>query len=346
MTVNFRVAVGQFRELTPADLEFASQIGASGITVNRPQLETPSWRALLGKHHAEHPDGFPPASRWEFADLLRLRTLVESYGLQLECIENTPGYFYDKIMLGQAGREEQLENYKQTIRNLGAAGIKILGYSWCPTRVWRTSTNAPARGGATVTEFDQALVQHAPNWFGRAYEAEELWDNYAWFIRQVLPVAEEAGVTLALHPDDPPVPMLGGVARIMSSFTAFERAMELGDSPNHGLDFCLGTWSEINPETMFKAMEHFGRRGKIVYAHFRNVKGCVPKFQEAFVDDGDFDVVRAIRTLRDVGFAGFVIDDHVPHMTDDTVWGHRGRAYATGYIKGLCRAVVVESPAG
>jgi mannonate dehydratase len=119
--------------------------------------------------------------------------------------------------------------------------------------------------------------------------------------------------------------------------------MSIGDSPNHGLDFCLGTWSEISPEAMYEALGHFGRRGKLVYAHFRNVKGKGSKFQESFVDDGDFDVVRAIRILRDVGFTGFLIDDHVPHMTDDTVWGHRGRAYATGYIKGLCRAVAAEA---
>jgi mannonate dehydratase len=342
VALRFRVAVGQFRELTTADLAFASQIGASGITVNRPSFETPPWRALLGKHFADRPDQFAPASRWNFDDLVKLRTLVESYGLKLECIENTPLYFYDRIMLGLPGADEQLEHYKATIRALGRAGVAVLGYNWCPTRVWRTSAHGQARGGATATEFDHALAAEAPNWYERRFTPDDLWDSYAGFITAVLPVAEEAGVTLALHPDDPPVPELGGVARIMTSRAAFERALSIGDSPRHGLDFCVGTWAEMGVATMFDALQHFGRRGKLVYIHFRNVKGAVPKFREAFVDDGDVDELRVVRTLRDVGFDGFVIDDHVPHMTDDTIWGHRSRAFATGYIKGLCRAVAAE----
>lgn len=338
--VSFRIAVGQFRELSAEDLDFARQVGASGITLNRPALESPAWRALLGKHFANKPGEFATTPlRWEFMELLQLRKLIEDHDLTLEAIENTPYHFYDKCMLGLPGRDEQIENYCATLRNLGRAGIKVLGYHWMPSMVWRTSHHENGRGGARVTAYDHELAKDAPDSFGRKVSADELWANYEYFIKRVLPVAEEAGVRLALHPDDPPVAEVGGVARIMSGLDGFRRAMTIGDSPNHGLDFCMGTWAEMGVDTMFAAMEEFGRARKLVYVHFRNVKGCVPRFSETFLDEGDVDVVRAMRLLKDVGFDGFIIDDHVPKMTNDTVWGHRSRAYAVGYIKGLARAV-------
>jgi mannonate dehydratase len=152
---------------------------------------------------------------------------------------------------------------------------------------------------------------------------------------RVLPVAEEAGVTLAVHPDDPPVPSLGGVARIFRNFAGFKRAIDTFDSPNHGLDFCMGCWSEMGPGGVLDAVRHFGGRGRIVYVHFRDVQGQVPCFNECFIDEGNMDTFAVVQTLLEVGFGGFLITDHVPRMVDDTDWGHRGRAYAIGYIRAL-----------
>jgi mannonate dehydratase len=165
-----------------------------------------------------------------------------------------------------------------------------------------------------------------------------MWANYEYFIKALLPVAEEAGVKLALHPDDPPVESLGGIARIFRSFQGFKRAMEIGDSPAHGLDFCHGSWSSMGPGVL-EAIRHFGERGKILYVHFRDVQGSVPKFQECFVEEGNSDMLEVIKTLKEVGFTGFLIPDHVPHMVDDTAWGHRARAYAVGYMKALLQVV-------
>ena len=185
----------------------------------------------------------------------------------------------------------------------------------------------------------RALAKNAPLSFERAYTDSDLWANYEYFIQAVLPVAQESGVALALHPDDPPVDSVGGVARIFRNLEGFKRAMEdLAPSPHHKLDFCMGTWA-VGVEKMFEGMEYFGRQGKIAYVHFRNVRGAVPCITETFIDEGDVDVSRAMKLLAEVGFEGLIIDDHVPQMIDDTLWGHRGRAYATGYIKGLLRAV-------
>lgn len=324
-----RVAIGQFSQLSHERLAFAAQLGASGIVLNTPILPGKRW---------EHVDVHRGAESWQFLDLLELRTTCENYGLRLEAIENVPIGFYDRAMLGLPGADAQIAAYQTTLRHLGAAGIPILGYHWMPNQVWRTSFTTPARGGATVSSFDLAQVERAPLTHGRVYAPDELWATYERFITAVLPVAEEAGVTLALHPDDPPVDSLGGVPRLFKDRAGFERALAIGDSPNHGLDFCLGCWSEMGPGVV-EAIEHFGGRGKIAYVHFRDVQGTVPRFQECFLGEGNQDPVAIVRALDRSGFDGFMIDDHVPHLIDDTEWGHRGRAHATGYLQALVAAV-------
>jgi mannonate dehydratase len=230
---------------------------------------------------------------------------------------------------------------------MGKAGVPLLGYHWMPNGVWRTP-DAAGRGGVRVTAFDMALVDTAPlvagvktveDFDAQTVDQEQMWANYAYFMKAVLPVAEEAGVKLALHPDDPPVPVLGGIARLFYSAEGFKKAMEdIAPSPNHGIDFCMGCFSEMGPDVL-EAIRYFGQRGKIFYVHLRDVQGCVPAFQECFLGEGNFDVVDVVRTLKEVGFTGFIIDDHVPHMIDDSDWNHRGHAHATGYILGLVEAV-------
>ncbi len=319
MENSIRIAVGQLRELTNEDLQFAAQVGVKGVQLNNPNL--------------------PGDTRWEYMDLLQLRTRAEDAGMRLEALENTPISFYDHAMLGLPDRDEQIENYQETIRNVGRAGIPILGFHWMPNQVWRTSQTTRGRGGSKVTSFDTELAKTSPVTHGREYSAEELWATYCYFIDAVVPVAEEAGVSLALHPDDPPVESLGGVARIMNSFENFKRAMEYRDSPKLGLDFCMGCWSEMMGAGCLEAMEYFGPKGKIFYVHFRDVQGTVPKFQECFLGEGNVNLTRAILTLKKARFTGFLIDDHVPAMVDDSQYGHRARALAIGYMSGLLAAI-------
>ena len=310
-----RIGLGQFSELTDEKLAFIKQLGADDFLMNTPQL--------------------PGQQRWEYEDLLALRHRADAAELRLMCLENVPVRFYDKAMLGLPGRDEQIAHMQATIRNMGRAGIPILGYHWMPNQVWRTPGLAPLRGGAGATRFDMAAHADAPLTHGRVFSEDEMWDNYEYYMSRVLPVAEEAGVTLAVHPDDPPVPSLGGVARIFRNFAGFARAIDTFDSPNHGLDFCMGCWSEMGPAGVLDAVRHFGGRGRIVYVHFRDVQGKVPCFNECFIDEGNMDTFAVVQALLEVGFGGFLITDHVPRMVDDTDWGHRGRAYAIGYIRAL-----------
>ena len=341
MAEQMRIAVGQFNELTDEMLAFTKQLGVEGIQMN-----------LLGR------SPLPGAARWEYADLRALVERTEAAGLRFEAIENVPLPFYDKVLLGLPGRDEQLENYCQTIRNMGRAGIPILGYHFTPSSVWHTDPVA-GRGGAIVTAFDLAVVEAAPYAAQRAYavvqspavdeqfanhvavDEETMWANYAYFLKAVLPVAEEAGVRLALHPDDPPVPVLGGIARIFKSVADFKRGYALANgSPAWGLDLCLGCCSEMpgGAANVNEMIEFFGPQGRIFYIHFRDVQGTVPRFAECFIGEGNYDPAEVLLLLKRNGFTGFLLDDHVPHMVADSPYGHRGRAHAIGYMQGLMRA--------
>jgi mannonate dehydratase len=228
----------------------------------------------------------------------------------------------------------------ETVRNMGRAGIPILGYHFMPNSVWSTSLTTVLRGGATARSFKMELARNAPLTHGRVYSEAEMWENYDWYMERILPVCEEAGVRMALHPDDPPVEALGGVARLFRNFENFKRAMETHNSPMHGLDFCHGCWSEMRAGAgVLEAIRWFGERRRIFYVHFRDVQGGAEDFTECFVNEGNSDMLKVMLELKDVGFKGFMIDDHVPHMVDDTHWGHRGRAYAIGYMTGLLEAV-------
>ncbi|MGN6361386.1 MAG: mannonate dehydratase [Thermomicrobiales bacterium] len=342
--LGMRIAIGQFNELTEEKLLFAAQIGVPGVQMNTPQL----------------PD---KGGYWAYEDIVALRQQTEAHGLRFEAIENVPIHFYDQAMLGLPGRDEQIAHYCTTIRNVGKAGIPILGYHFMPNSVWRTSRTTPGRGGAAVTSFDMALVTSSVGggqqafvakrdekvdslWVkedvgGQTVDEDQMWANYEYFMRAVLPVAKEAGVQLALHPDDPPVPMLGGVARLFRNVEGFKRAEQIAEAASGGeqwgLDLCLGCCSEMpgGAANVRAMIEHFGPRGRILYIHFRDVKGTVPSFAECFIGEGNYKPAEIIRLLKRSGFTGFLLDDQVPHMVDDSPWGHRGRAHAIGYMQGL-----------
>jgi len=338
-----RIALGQLPDATPELLAFARQLGLSSVQLNTPAL--------------------PGESEWSHADLIALRRRCEAAGLVLEAIENLPNAFYERTMLGLPGRDEELDHVCATIRNLGTAGIPVLGYHFMPASVWRTSIATEGRGGAIVTAYDHALAidprradevyvarrdKRLADPFVRAdhfadgveLDDEAMWANYRYFLEAVVPVAEEAGVRLALHPDDPPVPALAGIARLFRSVDNLERAMDVVPSPSSGLDLCLGTVSEMGGETaVLRAIETFGPRGQIVYVHLRDVRGTVPAFAECFLDEGNYDPLRVLAALRAVGFDGFILDDHVPRLIGDTDYMHRGRAHAIGFIQGLLRGL-------
>lgn len=321
---HLRIAAGQLREPDEGTLTMVRQLGLSSIQFNTPNL--------------------PGEARWEYEDLLALKNRCNEFGLFLESIENVPIQFYDKAMLGLPGRDEQIENYQAIIRHMGKAGIPVLGHHFMPNFVWRTTLTAEGRAGAKVTAFNMEeaeaqgnLIKYPANREGRVESEEQMWENYTYFIKAVLPVAEEAGVRLALHPDDPPVEKLDGVARLFYKPDQFKKAMEIANSEAWGLNLCLGCCSEMigDAKNVKEMIDYFGPRGKIFYVHFRDVQGTVPSFQECFLGEGNFRPGEVLRRLQKSGFNGFLLDDHVPAIEGDTPWGHRARSHAIGYMQGL-----------
>ena len=164
-----RIALGQFNELTDEQLAFVKQCGCDDVLLNTPLL--------------------PGEERWEYEDLLAWRRRAEDTGLRLIALENVPVRFYDRIMLNLPGRERQMENMQATVRNMGRAGIPILGYHWMPNGVWRTSRTTPVRGGAEATAFKLSEAAAATRSHSREYTEAELWENYDLYLERILPVA-------------------------------------------------------------------------------------------------------------------------------------------------------------
>jgi mannonate dehydratase len=315
-----KLAEGMSR-ITEENLQFARQIGVTDIVAISPP--------------AEAPDG----PYYDYERLVQLKTRIEAAGLRLAAIQNIPPSWYHDLIYGLPGRDSQLDAYCRTISNVGRAGIPILHYNWHAVRVWRTSLHTHDRGGALVTSYDHALMQNAPLAGPRPMGEDELWENYATFLRRIIPVAESAGVSMALHPDDPPISPIAGAACLFRDSASFQRALDLVPSPANGLLFCQGCFAEMYGQGVYDAIRHFGRQGKVFFVHFRNVVGQMPAFRESFLDSGDIDMLEAMRVWKEVGFSGPMIPDHLPHVTGDTEDGRAARAHAIGYMKALMQAV-------
>ncbi len=243
----------------------------------------------------------------------------------------------DRITLGLEGRNEDIDAYCQTIRNLGAAGIGIMCWNWMAVFNWmRTSYTTRGRGNAFVSSYDHTLMKDAPlTEYGEVSEAL-LWETLEYFLERVIPVAEEAGVKQALHPDDPPLSPVRGISRIITSVDAFQRVVDMVPSDDNGITFCQGNFAAMGADVP-AAIRRFA--DKIHFSHFRDVRGVVPRFEETFHDEGDTDMAECIRAYKDIGFTGPIRPDHVPVLSgeanDPPGYTLMGRLYAVGYMKGL-----------
>ncbi len=315
--------------ITDNYLKLARQLGATDI---------------VGSLPAEYRTG--PV--WGFEPFLHLRKRVDDAGLKLSVIESIP--IPDRVKLGKPGRDEDIDNFCRSLRNMGAAGIPILCYNWMAVFGWlRTSFTTRVRGDALATSYLHVDMQRGPLPPEGEVPEELLWETLEYFLKAVVPVAEEAGVQLALHPDDPPLSPIRGVGRIMRTPEAFQRVIAMVPSANNGLTFCQGCFAEMGIDVPHW-IRHFGAQKKLFFAHFRNLRGTATDFREMFHDDGDTDMFAAMKAYYDIGFDGPMRPDHVPTMEgdDNTRPGYSllGRLFAVGYMKGLAEAVEKTSPTG
>ncbi len=329
-----KIIFGAIKEFNDDALMMARQLGSEGFHFNTPPIATGDEKF------------------WTVRALKWLKEYTEKFELKLEMIENVPIGFIDKIILGADGRDEQIENYIKTLKNMSEVGIPILGHHFCPTWAWRTSITHPYRGGATVSAYDRSVEDKVPNAYTISKKhmidfgeippptQEDLWKNFEYFIKAVIPEAEKAGVKLITHPSDPPIKNVAGVDRIFISKEDFIKAEKIADNDAWGINFCMGTFSQLGGEEAVLGMiEEFVPKNRIHMVHFRDVQGTIEKFNECYLGEGRYDPAKIMKALSDNGYNGLMLDDHVPFLTNDTRWGHTSHAYTYGYLKALAASL-------
>src|SRR5688572_12831692 len=346
-----KLGLGLYRHLlTRENFQFARQAGATHIVAHLVDY----FRAGVHNPRDNQPTGTErgwglagdPEKIWTLDELLVLRKAIEAEGLRLEAIENfDPAHWHD-ILLDGPKKKLQFENIKEIVRNVGQAGIPIIGYNFSIAGVAGRVKGPFARGGAEAVGMNGPCEAPMPNGMAwnmvydpdapsgtvRPATTDELWDRLREFLETILPVAEEAGVTLAAHPDDPPLPCVRGQPRLVYQPRLYQRLLDTRPSPRNAIEFCVGTTAEMTEGDVYDSLASCARQKKIAYVHLRNVRGKVPTYKETFIDDGDVDIARALRILRENNFTGVIIPDHAPQMTCPAPW-HAGMAFSLGYLR-------------
>lgn len=276
---------------------------------------------------------------WDFESLRSVKARFAEQGVRLWALEGDE-FDMSRIKLGLPGRDEDIEHYRMMLKNMGRLEIPLLCLNFMAGVGWyRTRVDLPERGGALTSEFDRAAMPSEPE---LKLSHEELWSNFEYFIRAVIPAAEEAGVKMGLHPDDPPIDRLCGYPRILTSAAAFRRALALAESPNLGVTFCQANFRAMG-EDVPALIEEFCRKKQLFFFHFRDIEGIAEHFRETFHDNGPTDMAKLLKLLKENGFDGILRPDHTPTMaTEENCepgYAMLGNLFAVGYIRGILDAL-------
>lgn len=337
--------------LTEDHYRFARQCGATHLVIHlvdyfqktRPGDDADN--QPVGGQTGWGPAG-DPDQLWTLEEMLAIKKQINDNGLELYAIENfDPAFWYD-VLLDGPKKQVQTKNLKELIRRVGKAGIPCFGYNFSLAGVCGRIEGPFARGGALsvgVEGIDDSPVPNGMAWnmvynskaekgFQERISHEQLWIRLEYFLKEVLPVAEQAGVTLAAHPDDPPAPYMRNTPRLVYQPHLYEKLLSISASPSNALEFCLGTIAEMSEGDVYQATQHYSSLNKIAYVHFRNIRGKMPSYREVFVDEGDIDMFKILSILKENNYQGLIIPDHTPLMSCSAPW-HAGMAYAMGYIR-------------
>lgn len=350
-----KLGLGLYKSvLTSDNFRFARQAGATHIVVQLVDYIKGENPSLTKNYLNGWGETRNQGKLWTYEELSAIKKEIESHGLIWEAIENfDPSHWYD-VLLDGPKKQQQLEDLKTILKNMGKVGIPVMGYYFSLAGVWGWTSGPNGRGDANSVVFDQEKVdvnQPIPKgmvWNMR-YEDEqdgvvqsvsraEMWQRLDHFLQTLLPIAEENGIKLVAHPDDPPLREMRGTARLFYNTQEYEKLMMLSRSPSNGFEFCMGTVQEMQGSDVYAMLAKYSRENRIGYIHFRNVIGKVPYYREAFVDEGDIDMIKALKILKANQYKGILIPDHTPEMSTKAGW-HTGMAYALGYMKGAMQAV-------
>lgn len=344
-----KLGLGLYKHmLTPENYTFAKQCGVTHIVAHLTDYfaDEPT---LPGQNNMGWGKTNGDREVWSRESLSALKADINNAGLELAALENfDPGIWHD-VLLGGPKQAEQLDFLKEVIRNMGAVGIPVMGYNFSIAGVAGWSEGPFARGGATSVGFveeDAKGLEPIPNGmiWNMVYDeaaapgtippvsSEKLWANLHEFQETLLPVAEEAGVQLAAHPDDPPMPTMRGHARLVWQPRFYDKMFK--DNPSHAnrAELCIGSVAEMTESDIYEDVDRWSRKNRVGYVHLRNVKGQVPNYYEVFIDEGDVDIPRILSILHKNNFQGTVIPDHTPQLTCDAPW-HAGMAFALGFMR-------------
>ena len=347
-----KIGLGLYRDsLTADNFQFAVQAGATHIVAHMTNYFRGRDPSISSGDDSEGWGDCSQDTLWTYEELSGLVQSVRAAGLQLAALENFSPKFWSDVLLDGPERAAQMEGLKRLLRDAGRAGVPCIGYNFSIAGVWGWKRGPFARGNAHSVSFDAAGINPdlpmkdgvvwnmryrpgRPNAAPVLVSAEEIWQRLTAFLTEIVPVAAEAGVMLAAHPDDPPAEQLRGTARLVNRPEKYDRLLGIVDAPANGLELCLGSLQEMPGGEIYDHVRRFARRDRIGYIHFRNVRGKVPKYVETFVDDGDIDMAEIVRILRDEKYQGVLIPDHTPGMTCGASW-HAGMAFALGYMRAL-----------
>ena len=281
--------------------------------------------------------GMPSIDNYE--SLATSKKVYEANGFNLIGLEGDQ-IDMTRIKLNLEGKEADIEKYCSMLENMGKLGVKLLCYNFMYPGWYRTHKSLPERGGATVSGFSYEAALKEPISKYAPISETQLWENYQYFIEQVMPVAEANGVKMALHPDDPPISPIHGISRILTSADAIRKALSFSNSPSHGLTFCQGTYTTMG-EDVEALIYEFAQR--IHFIHIRDVTGTPENFRETFHDNGPTDMFKLMKAYKAIGFDGPLRSDHVPSMAGENNehvgYEMKGNLFGIGYIKGLMDAL-------
>jgi len=355
-----KLGLGLYRHmLTRENFQFARQAGATHIVAHLVDY----FRGSGAQTRDDQPTGTDrgwglagdPDTLWSLEELTTLRRDVEAAGLKLEAIENfDPAHWYD-VLLDGPQRPQHIENVKTILRRLGEAGIPTMGYNFSVAGVAGRTTGNYARGEAPSVgmegpydlpmplgmAWNMVVDPDAPPGVLAPVAPEELWRRLERFLAEILPVAEAAGVKLAAHPDDPPMPTIRGQPRLVYQPRLYQKLLDLHPSPANTLEFCIGSLAEMTEGDIYDVVDHYSRQQRLGYVHFRNITGKVPTYKETFIDDGDVDMLRVLEILKRNRYDGVLIPDHTPAMACAAPW-HAGMAYAMGFMRAAMKSLDIS----